>query len=205
MNHQKFSEKWTEDLNTIKKLINQKFQNVERLVVAIDGNCGSGKTTLADALAEQFDSNVIRMDDFFLPPELRTKDRLLEAGGNVHYERFVEEVITPLSQDESFDYRVFCCHKMDYIGSSKVEKKSLTIVEGAYSMRPDFRPAYDLNIFVTCDREEQYARILKRNGDQGLKMFQERWIPMEDRYFQAYGVKALCDIVLDTSTEENEG
>lgn len=199
MNDRELSGKWMEALNVIQKLINQKLEKSERLVIAIDGNCGSGKTTLADTLAEDYECSVIRMDDFFLPPELRTKERLAEAGGNVHYERFVEEVIRPLGQGEKFEYRVFSCHEMNFIGTSNVEKKILTIVEGAYSMRPEFREAYDLCIFVTCDRKEQYARILKRNGERGLKMFQERWIPMEDQYFQAYDVKAVCDIVLDTS------
>ena len=32
------------------------------------------------------------MDDFFLPMELRTAERLEEPGGNVHYERFSAEV-----------------------------------------------------------------------------------------------------------------
>ena len=56
----------------------------EGAVIAIEGRCGSGKTTLADILSELFEATVIHMDDFFLPPSLRTAQRLNEAGGNIH-------------------------------------------------------------------------------------------------------------------------
>ena len=36
-------------------------------VIAIDGRCASGKTTLARELAERLGAGVIHMDDFFLP------------------------------------------------------------------------------------------------------------------------------------------
>ena len=54
-----------------------------RAVIAIDGMAASGKSTLAARLAEELDGCVIHMDDFFLPPELRTQERLSSPGGNV--------------------------------------------------------------------------------------------------------------------------
>ena len=39
-----------------------------RILVAIDGRCGSGKTTLAAALQEMLQCPVVHMDDFFLRP-----------------------------------------------------------------------------------------------------------------------------------------
>ena len=66
------------------------------VMVAIDGKCTSGKTTLASKLAEIYDCNVFHMDDFFLRPEQRTSERFAEIGGNVDYERFQEEVLFPL-------------------------------------------------------------------------------------------------------------
>ena len=63
-----------------------------QLSVAIEGPCGSGKSTLANHLLEIFgdQANLIHMDDFFLPLELRTTDRLAEPGGNIDYVRFHE-------------------------------------------------------------------------------------------------------------------
>jgi uridine kinase len=65
-------------------------------VIAIDGRAASGKSTLAAALKDVIGGEVIHMDDFFLPKALRTEARMKEAGGNIHYERFAEEVVSRL-------------------------------------------------------------------------------------------------------------
>ena len=62
-------------------------------VIAMDGRAAAGKTTLAEELAVTLGGAVVHMDDFFLPGELRTPERLAAPGGNVHAERFVEEVL----------------------------------------------------------------------------------------------------------------
>lgn len=36
------------------------------LFIAIDGRCGSGKTTLGEALAKRLHASLIHMDDFYL-------------------------------------------------------------------------------------------------------------------------------------------
>ena len=79
-------------------------------VIAIDGRAASGKTTLAAALAAETGGAVVHMDDFFLPAELRTPQRLAAPGGNVHAERFAEEVLPFLRQGRPFCYRRFDCH-----------------------------------------------------------------------------------------------
>ena len=63
----------------------------EGAIFALDGMCASGKTSLSNALGFVFRAPVFHMDDFFLPAEKRTKERLSEVGGNVDRERFREE------------------------------------------------------------------------------------------------------------------
>ena len=79
----------------------------EPLIVAIDGRCGSGKTTLGEYLEQVFDCNLFRMDDFFLRMEQRTPQRLKETGGNVDYERFEETVLRPIFQKQPVFYQPF--------------------------------------------------------------------------------------------------
>lgn len=52
-------------------------------IIAIDGRCASGKTTLSAKLQQLIPCNVIHMDHFFLRPEQRTPERLNTAGENV--------------------------------------------------------------------------------------------------------------------------
>ena len=81
----------------------------EKLLIAIDGRCAAGKTTLAAHLQEFLPCNVIHMDSFFLRPEQRTPERLQEPGSNVDYERFTNEVLIPLLQGAAFSYCTYDC------------------------------------------------------------------------------------------------
>ena len=140
--------------------------NLDGGVIVIDGPCASGKSTMAIQLASILEGEVIRIDDFFLPMELRTKERLAEAGGNVHYERFKEEVVSKLGSGEKFSYTRFDCSIMDYGKSVEVPASKWRIVEGSYSHHPYFGEYGDIRIYSMIDSDEQMRRILKRNGEE---------------------------------------
>lgn len=161
-------------------------------VIAIDGRAGSGKTTLANMISEIFECDIVRADDFFLPPALRTTERLSEPGGNIHYERLKEQVIEKLGKE--FEYDVFDCSVMSLNGKRKINSKRMCVIEGSYSMHPFFGKYYDMGVFVTVDSVIQRNRILLRNGEQMLKMFKEKWIPMEEKYISHYKVDKLSGI-----------
>lgn len=165
-------------------------------IVAIDGRCASGKTTLATSLADKLHCNCIHMDDFFLQPYQRTPERLQEPGGNVDYERFLAEVLLPLQKGEAFSYRPFLCQTMDFGEPIQVEPKSLTIIEGSYATHPKLKEYYDLTVFLTVLPEEQMERIILRNGEKA-EMFRNKWIPLEEKYFETYEVAENCDYVIE--------
>lgn len=171
--------------------------------IAIDGRCASGKTTLAKELAEKLGAGVIHMDDFFLPGEMRTEERLREPGGNVHYERFAEEVLPELRSGASFSYGRFDCQRMETAERVIVPAGRLRIVEGVYSCHPYFGNYMDLRIFRDVPLEIQCERIRARNGEQALKNFRERWIPMEEAYFGAYGIIEQADIIMEKECVSN--
>ncbi len=175
--------------------------NIEPFVVLIDGPAGSGKTTLGTMLAQALDWPLISMDDFFLPLELRTAERLAQPGGNIHYERFYDEVIEPIlkarSQKSTAEatYRLFSCTTFDYVGKKSFNPSKPVIVEGSYSLHPYFKDYQDLGLFLTLDSETQTRRILARNGSKKAQEFRERWIPMENRYFKFYKIPDRADLI----------
>lgn len=167
-------------------------------VIAIDGMAGSGKTTLANDLQRLLGCSLIRMDDFFLPLAMRTPERMAEAGGNIHYERFSEEVIPYIRVERSFSYRRFDCSVMDYSGDVHV-KGNLRIVEGSYSCHPAFGNYPDLRVFVETDAGTQMERICQRDISQWMvERFRDSWIPMENRYHEAFDLRHKADIVINT-------
>lgn len=167
----------------------------ERVLVAIDGPCASGKTTLAGMLARQYDCNVFHMDEFFLRPEQRTPDRYAQIGGNVDYERFGQEVLVPLKRGGPFSYRPFDCETMRLLQPVAVEEKRLNIIEGSYSLHPYFAEPYDLKILLTVSAPVQRQRILERPAFLHKRFFNE-WIPMEQRYFDQTRIAQRVDVIV---------
>ena len=173
-------------LTTVKKKIDALLREKEAVLIAIDGPCASGKTTLGTELEKYYDCNVFHMDDFFLRPEQRTPERFAEIGGNVDYERFMEEVLMPLKAGVPFSYRPFDCSTFTLAEPVKVTPKRLNIVEGTYSYHPYFGNPYDLKVLLTVDEETQRQRVLERPAFLHKRFFEE-WIPMENRYLEALG------------------
>lgn len=172
------------------------------MLIAVDGRCASGKTTLASALERETGCNVIHMDHFFLRPEQRTKQRLEEPGGNVDYERFQEEVMLPLKRKEVFSYQIFDCHKMELSSFIEIDPNKTTVIEGSYSCHPTLWDFYDLRVFLNIEQEKQFQRIQARNGKDGLQRFRERWIPLEEKYFNAFQIRERCDMIFNTGIQD---
>ena len=170
--------------------------NRNNIIVAIDGKSASGKTTLAKLISDRYDANVFHMDDFFLTPSMRTAERLSTPGENVDHERFYEEVINGIQSNKPFSYRVYDCSICDFSKEIFVTPEKLNIIEGSYSMHPTLQGFYDLKIFTDIDYETQKLRILERNGAESLEKFTNLWIPLENKYFDAFDIKSLSDIVL---------
>lgn len=167
-------------------------------IIAIDGRCASGKTTLAGRLQEMLDCTVVHMDQFFLRPWQRTRERLCTPGGNVDYERFSGEVLYPLRQGRAFAYRPYDCKRQAFAEPIAVTPGRIAIVEGSYSCHPALWEAYALRVFLTVNRQEQLRRIRKRNGEQAVEVFLQKWIPMEELYFSTYETERRCDMRLSS-------
>ena len=170
----------------------------ERVLVAIDGMAGSGKSRLADLLAELVGADVIHMDDFFLPTDKRTMERLTEVGGNVDYERFAEEVLPALTKEEwtPFAYRIYDCGVKALHGERMIGMSEVRIVEGSYALHPTFGKYYDFAIFLHITPEEQMRRILERNGNVLGERFRNVWIPRENVYFREKRIAERCRYVI---------
>ena len=183
-------------LSCLKQQIDELLNTDRQILVAIDGNCTAGKTTLTALLEKEYDCNIFHMDDFFLRPEQRTPERYSQPGGNVDYERFREEVLIPLRRGEEFSYRPFSCATFTLKDPVQVKGRKLNIIEGTYSQHPYFGDIYDLRVLMTITPELQKQRILKR-PEHLHKRFFEEWIPMEKRYLDHFSIAAQCDICLD--------
>ena len=185
------------DLFDIERRLDALLAEKDRVICAIDGRAGAGKTTLADSLAAGYDAAVIHADHFCLRPGQRTAQRLAEPGGNLDRERLLESVLLPLSQNKRAAYRPYDCSLGRLTDGIELPEARLYIVEGSYSLHPELRPYYDLAVFVTTDSETQLRRIEARDHSK-LAAFREKWIPLEELYFKTFDVARGCDVMIET-------
>ena len=171
----------------------------EPVLIAIDGRCASGKTTLASEIQNRIPCNIIHMDHFFLRPEQRTQERYQTPGGNVDYERFLEEVLPQLKLGGDISYQPYDCGHQRLGEPIILKSQHITIIEGSYSCHLKLWDAYDYHCFLTVDIEEQKRRILQRNGEQMADSFVKRWIPLEEKYLESIRWKDRCEMWFDTT------
>jgi uridine kinase len=166
-----------------------------RLILAIDGRCASGKTTLAIALQKKLNCSLIHMDHFYLQPHQRTVERLERPGGNVDMERFSVEALDYILESKAFSYQPFDCKKQNFGETIHIPESDIYIIEGVYSCL--FAEHFCLKVFMSVSEQEQFSRLEKRNPAM-VDKFRQEWIPMEEKYFDFFNVEELCDLVFRT-------
>ena len=171
------------EIEIIKQKISSLLSNKQKdkIIIAIDGMTGSGKTTLSQELIKEYDNiPIFHADDFFLLPELRTEKRLNEPGGNIHYERMKKEVIEPLIKGKIGDlikYKPYNCRIQNF-GEEKILKiNKINIVEGSYCLNPYFGKYYDLSIFLRINQKDQIERLTIREPKM-IDNFINKWITL---------------------------
>ena len=181
----------------IESLIKENKKDI--IIIAIDGMTGSGKTTLAGELAQIYNSPIFHADDFFLPMEAKTEERLNEPGGNIHYERMKKEIIDCLANgkvNEIIKYRPFNCKIQNYGDERNLKLNKVNIIEGSYSLHPYFGKYYDISIFLSINEKDQIERLTKR-CPQMINNFINKWIPLEKKYHEAYKISENSDILFN--------
>lgn len=186
-------------MERLREEIRQGLAERGRLLIALDGRCGCGKSSLAAALAEEFDGNVFHMDDFYLPFAARETGWTDIPAGNMDLRRFRAEVLEPLRKGQTVWYRAYLCSEDRYQQPREIPFKPLSIVEGSYCEYPILRGYYDRRIFVTAAPELQEKRLRAREGAH-FAAFRERWIPMEENYFSAFRIEERADRILRTDS-----
>ena len=169
------------------------------LVLALDGRCGSGKTTLADRLTRQFPASIVlHTDDFYLPPAQRVRSWEKTPCANMDLTRLRDEALRPAYEGQPVLYRAYSCRAGTYQPVQELAAQPLVILEGSYSHHPLLAGYETLRVFVTCSREEQTRRLQAREGERYAN-FAARWIPLEEGYFAQCRIEETADLAVDTT------
>ncbi len=161
-------------------------------IIAIEGRCASGKTTLSNLLEKDF--TVIRVDDFFI--EKNSKKENISKYGNINYQNLytvLKEIKNAFNNNlKSIIFKAFDCTNQSYYDKTiKITNK--IILEGTYSSSLFFKEFIDKLCFLNVCKEIQYERISNRSL---AKRFFEEWIPLEEQYFANNDPISTCDIII---------
>lgn len=182
--------------DAIDRIVREK-EKKQRILVAIDGPCASGKSTLAGILARVFGAGTVHTDDFVIPHWLKTPERLQVPGGNLDDQRLIGEVLEPWKREEYIIYQRYDCHDRRYVPADPIPRGDMLILEGSCALLPSLRVYADVRLFMTAPWEIRKERLIKRESPESFERFTDMWIPLENAYFEAYGLPdGECAVIM---------
>lgn len=178
-----------------------------RILVAIDGVDGAGKTTFADTLAEllrESGQTVIRvsLDNYLNPPDKRYAQGRYSGKGyfedSYDYQRFTDEVLDPLGRDGSGRYRTAAYDlgaECEVCSPWQVAPDdAVVIIDGMFMHRELWCPSrgtkmWDLSVWLDLPFDEAFRRLAVRDGSSP-----ELTDPVNSRHYQGQQLYlADCD------------
>ncbi|MER5762709.1 uridine kinase [Streptomyces sp. NPDC002082] len=167
-------------------------------LLAVDGAGGSGKTTLATAVAARLDgAAVVHVDDFYRPMPEHEREQLDAEQGYQRYfdwERLRDQVLIPLRADRAARYQLYDWSTGRLGAWREVAAGIVVIVEGVYSARPELTPHYDLTAYVDTPRDVCLQRVRARgeNSEEWIL----RWRAAEDHYLRTTWPRTRADLLV---------
>ena len=179
-------------------------------VVAIDGRSGTGKSTIASALAAVMPATIVPSDDFFAAQLTSTdwdaRSARERARDAIDWRRLRRLALEPLRAG-----RAAAWHAFDFTGgvradgsygmstkSVRRDPAPVIILDGAYSSRPELADVVDCTILVEAPSTTRDARLGRREDEAFLETWHERWDAAEDYYFTEIRPPESFDIVVDS-------
>lgn len=163
-------------------------------LLAIEGRCCAGKSTLAEKIALQTNAALFHTDDFFLPKTERPENKQLRYGENINFNA-INRLLTDIRGGKPFSYTKFDCGSQSYKPTETALPKTINILEGSYSMHPRIVNMFDFKIYVHVDKQIQHDR-LKRRNPENYDDYLQYWIPLEEKYIIHCRPQRSADLIL---------
>ncbi|HLG63832.1 MAG TPA: hypothetical protein VKY19_17960 [Ktedonosporobacter sp.] len=184
--------------------IQRRLQHKSPVLVALDGRSGTGKSTLAQAVAARVEASIVVSDDFY-------------AGGNddvwygksagekvaqgIDWRRMRMEVLEPLLANKAASW-----HPLDFQAGSgwvgwkeelvTLEPAPVILLDGIYSARPELADLVDVAVLIEIDDLVRRQRLVVREGQDFMQRWHQLWDAAEDYYFTYIRPRSSFDLIL---------
>ncbi|MCH1868555.1 AAA family ATPase [Nocardioides sp. CFH 31398] len=159
-------------------------------LVCLDGPAGTGKTTLAAAIADRAGPDgceVVHADDLY-------------AGwsglGEVAVQ--LDSLLPPLAEGRPGAYRRWDWHASAWAGTVTVAPSPLLLVEGVGSWAAAHAARVTVLVWLTAPVALRRDRVLARDGAT-VAPHLDAWSADEDAHHRAQGTEAHADLVVDAA------
>lgn len=184
------------DLADILKAIDDLRPTVPRIVVAITGFGGAGKSTLSRALVEAVPGSVRLRGDDFLDP-MRSHLRSPDWDG-VERNRIRSEVIEPFRRGEPAIYRPYDWNVGSLGPETTLPEATVLIVDAIALLHPDLEGCFDLTVWVDVDLETAAKQGIQRDrqaGNDHDALWNEVWVPNDREFAETYDPVGQADLL----------
>ena len=165
-------------------------------LVCLDGPAGSGKTTLAAALAAADPTaTVVHMDDLYDGWSALVGDRAAELT-----RRVAEDLLDPLAAGRPGAYRRYDWPGAAFAERHEVPPGGLLVLEGCASAQRAWAGRTAAAVWVEVPRPVRTARWLARDDDPRAARQCRDWQRDEDAWFAADGTRSRAEVVVDGGT-----
>lgn len=154
-------------------------------LIAIDGQSGAGKSTIAQSLTQHFEVLLIAGDDFYVGgTAVRHDSPKVLADICIDRKRLLGVLqklkSNQMAQYKPFDWQAFdgALAKQDRIMSPC----AMLVLEGVYANHPDLAALIDFSILLEVPEEERERRLRDREGK--ITDWERQWHHGEKWYFE---------------------
>ncbi len=155
-------------------------------LVCVDGPAGSGKTTLAAALAERSGAPVVHMDDLYEGWD-----------GLPHVDAQLEGLLRPLAEGRPGSHRRYDWHLGRFAETVEVPPSELLVLEGVGSGSRGVADLVTVLVWVEAPYDVRMRRGIERDGD-AFAPYWHAWAGAEREHFALQGTRDRADLLLTT-------
>lgn len=212
----------TDKQQMVYKTLSDKILLIEKnapTLVAINGKDGSGKTTMADLLADFLSSRTSReiirisVDDFMNSRAIRYTPAESAGRGcydyTFNFDGFKNNVLEPLQLNGSWKYRTkIFDHATDSESMSPVKKATkdaIVIIDGVFLYKQDLVNYWDVKILLDTDDETVIERGAQRDAERlgsyeaARQKYIDRYIASQTIYYTEESPQKRADIIINNN------